>query len=32
MLDFQTSLTIKIISAIFFFISGIVWKKVMVSD
>jgi len=32
MLDFQTSLIIKIISAIFFFISGIVWKKVLVSD
>ena len=29
MLDFQTSLIIKIISAIFFFISGIVWKKIL---
>jgi drug/metabolite transporter (DMT)-like permease len=32
MLDFQTSLIIKIISAIFFFISGIVWKKVLTLD
>jgi uncharacterized membrane protein len=31
MLNFHTSLIIKIISAIFFFISGIVWKKILVS-
>lgn len=32
MLDFQTSLIIKIISAVFFFISGIVWKKILSLD
>jgi drug/metabolite transporter (DMT)-like permease len=29
MLDFKTSLILKIISAIFFLISGIVWKKIL---
>jgi hypothetical protein len=31
MLDFKLSLTIKIISSLFFLISGIVWKKLLVT-
>lgn len=31
MLDFKTSLLLKIISSLFFLISGIVWKKILIN-
>jgi uncharacterized membrane protein len=31
MLDFETSLLLKIISSVFFLISGIIWKKILIT-
>lgn len=31
MLDFETSLLLKIISSVFFLISGIIWKKILIN-